>query len=159
MSPSKNEEFKQLPRPLKQLPYARPEILRPAPALKELPGVLTPSNDRRVPFPPLMNYGYPLQIERMDELLERKLNCPPGVLDANPFDLIIHLQHDIFQYGVKFRTVYCNGTETFFIAISSSWKPAPPHHMEEVVKKLQDFLEVDEEPVWCLDTNECYWKK
>ena len=138
----------------------RSEILRAATPLKELPSVLIPSNDRRIPFPPLMNYGYALRIERMEELLEQKLNCPPGMIEANPFDLLIHLQHDVFQYGMKFRTVYCDGTDSMlFIAISNNWKPAPSDHLQEVVKKLKDFLEVDEEPVWCLDTNDYYWRK
>ena len=140
--------------------FQKSEILRAATPLKELPSVLIPSNDRRIPFPPHVHYGYPLQIERIEKLLERKLDCPPGVLAANPFDLLIHLQHDVFHYGVKFRAVYCNGTDSMlFIAISSNWKPAPSDHLEEVVKKLKDFLEVDEEPVWCLDRDNYYWKK
>ena len=136
------------------------DILRTATALKELPSVLIPSNDRRIPSPPLVHYGYALQIERMDELLEQTLACPPGILDANPFGVLVHLQRDVFNYGVKFQTVYCNGTDSmFFIAISSNWKPAPSNLLDEVVKKLKDFLEVDEEPVWCLDAYDYYWKK
>ncbi|KAG6373035.1 hypothetical protein JVT61DRAFT_7091 [Boletus reticuloceps] len=80
------------------------KVLRTATALKELPSVLILSNDRRVPFPPLVHYGYALHIERMDELLEQKLSAEPGILDANPFGVLVHLQHEVFNYRVNFQT-------------------------------------------------------
>ncbi|KAF8443907.1 hypothetical protein L210DRAFT_3643487 [Boletus edulis BED1] len=161
-SPTKKEEFNQLPRAFKQLQFqASTKILRTATPLKELPSVLIPSNDRRVPFPPLVHYGFPLQMERMDELLEQKLGAEPGILDANPFGVLVHLQQEVFNYRVNFQTVYLDGTDSmFFLSVKSNWEPAPEaDRLEEVVKRLKDFLDVDEEPVWCLDTDHCYWKK
>ncbi|KAG6376782.1 hypothetical protein JVT61DRAFT_1806 [Boletus reticuloceps] len=135
-------------------------VLQIATALKELPSVLIPSNDRRIPSPPLVHYGFPLQMERMDELLEQKLGGEPGILDANPLGVLGHLRREVFHYRVEFQTVYLDGTDSmFFLAIWSNWEPAPFDRLEKVVKQLKDFLEVNEEPVWCLDTDHCYWKK
>lgn len=66
---------------------------------------------------------------------------------------------DVVHYNVKFTMVFCNGDGIFFIAISSNWDPAPSHRLEEVVKELKAFLEVDEEPVWCLDSEKWYWTR
>ncbi|KAG6376759.1 hypothetical protein JVT61DRAFT_1781 [Boletus reticuloceps] len=179
---TKKEEFNQLPRAFKQLQFQAvslplsclllPEygsmavlqstkVLRTATALKELPSVLILSNDRRVPFPPLVHYGYALHIERMDELLEQKLGAEPGILDANPFGVLVHLQHEVFNYRVNFQTVYLDGTDSmFFLSVRSNWEPAPEaDRLEKVVKRLKDFLDVDEEPVWCLDARKSLWKK
>lgn len=99
-------------------------------------------------------------MERMDELLKQKLGGRPGVFDSNPFGVLVHLQREVFHYGIKFQTVYCDGTDSmFFIAISSNWEPSRSKRLEEVVKELKDFLEVDEEPVWCLDSYKYYWRK
>ncbi|KAG6376758.1 hypothetical protein JVT61DRAFT_1780 [Boletus reticuloceps] len=161
-SSTKKEEFKQLPQAFKQLQFhASSKILRTATVLKELPSVLIPSNDRRVPFPPLVHYGYALRIERMDRLLEQKLCAEPGILDANPFGVLVHLRREVFNYRVNFQTVYLDGTDSmFFLSVRNNWEPAPETDLlEEVVKRLKDFLDLDEEPVWCLDARKSFWKK
>ncbi|KAG6376760.1 hypothetical protein JVT61DRAFT_1782 [Boletus reticuloceps] len=160
-SGTKKEEFKQLPKAFKQLQFhVSDKILRTATTLRELPSILIPSNDRRVPFPPLVHYGYPLQIERMHELLAQKLGAKPGILDANPFGVLVHLQREVFYYGIQFQAVYLDGTDSmFFIAVSSNWDQAPADRLEEVVKRLKDFFELDEEPVWCLDARKGFWRR
>ncbi|KAG6376761.1 hypothetical protein JVT61DRAFT_1783 [Boletus reticuloceps] len=135
------------------------QALQTVTALKELPSVLIPSNDRRVPFPSRMHYGYPLEIERMDELLEQKLGAEPGI-DANSLGVLTHLRSEVLHYNVDFQTVYLDGTDSmFFLTICSNWEPVPADRLEAVMKKLKDFLEVDEGPVWCLDTAYHYWRK
>ncbi|KAF8132417.1 hypothetical protein EV363DRAFT_1295882 [Boletus edulis] len=100
-------------------------------------------------------------MERMDELLEQKLGAEPGILDANPFGVLVHLQQEVFNYRVNFQTVYLDGTDSmFFLSVKSNWEPAPEaDRPEEVVKRLKDFLDVDEEPVWCLDARKSFWRK
>lgn len=135
--------------------------LRTATALKELPAILIRSNDRRDASPPLVHYGYPLRIEHMDQLLEQKLGVPQDTLNGNPFGVLVHLQHEVFNYRVNFQTVYLLGTDSmFFLSITSNWEPAPDaESLEDVVKRLKDFLDTDEEPVWCLDAQKSFWRK
>lgn len=93
--------------------------------------------------------------------MELKLDAPAGVLDANPFAILVHLQHQVFNYRVNFQTVYLDGTDSmFFLSLTSNWNKTPdPARLEKVVERLKDFLDVDKEPVWCLDAQKSFWKK
>ncbi|EMD33256.1 hypothetical protein CERSUDRAFT_98851 [Gelatoporia subvermispora B] len=133
-------------------------LARQTPALPKLERILRAPYSFE-PLPPRLHYGYPITVDRLQELA-LGLGYTPEVPMRSDLKAVAkvmnHIMGEVIEHPADLKLVYCEDKLVGIISLCTNW--APSARWKEIGPKLKEYLGEIEDPKWYLDMDHWYWR-